>query len=102
MKIFLLFFIIQLIKSQICDKGFYRLNDDCKECENNYYPFWRFEIVYMNHNNSFHFFNKMKGGLEVKTIEIIKKETAKIDLERNPCLPLIMNAYILNHLNGGN
>ncbi|EDR26877.1 hypothetical protein EDI_085790 [Entamoeba dispar SAW760] len=81
--------------------GIYHSNNDILPTEfSTYYPYWRFEIIYMSHNNSFHFFNRTKGGLEVKTIEIIKKETAKIDLERSPYVSLIMNSYVLSHLNG--
>ena len=80
--------------------GIYHSNNDSLPIDfNTYYPYWRFEIIYMNHNNTFHFFNKCKGGLEVRSIEIIKKETAKSDLERCPYVPLIMNAYIMSHLN---
>lgn len=81
--------------------GIYHSNIDVLPLEfSNCYPCWMFEVIYMSHNTSFHFFNRSKGGLEVKTIEIIKKETAKTDLERSPFVSLIMNNYVFSHING--
>ncbi|ELP86142.1 hypothetical protein EIN_327990 [Entamoeba invadens IP1] len=80
--------------------GIYHTNLDVLPLEfSGFYPLWKFEVIYMAHNSTFHFFNKAKGGMEVKTIEVIKKETAKTDLERSPFVGLIMNAYVMSQLN---
>ncbi|KAL7717012.1 SWIRM domain-containing protein [Entamoeba marina] len=79
--------------------GIYHSNLDVLPLEfSTYYPYAPFEIIYMAHNTTFHFFNKTKGGLEVKTVEIIKKDTAKLDLERSPWVGMIMNSYIMSRL----
>ncbi|KAL7715474.1 SWIRM domain-containing protein [Entamoeba marina] len=79
--------------------GIYHSNLDVLPLEfSTYYPYAPFEIIYMAHNTTFHFFNKTKGGLEVKTVEIIKKDVAKLDLERSPWVGMIMNSYIMSRL----